>query len=85
MIITKISNSKIKEIDFENLSFGKYFSDHMFIMSFKNNEWLEPKIIPYGPLSLNPGTHVFHYGQAIFEGMKAFKNESGEIRLFRPI
>ncbi len=85
MIITKRVHSKIKEIDFENLSFGKYFSDHMFIMSYKNNKWLEPKIMPYGPLNLNPGTHVFHYGQAIFEGMKAFKNDLGEIRLFRPI
>ena len=85
MIITKILHSKIKEIDFKNLSFGKYFSDHMFIMSYKNNKWLEPKIIPYGPLNLNPGTHVFHYGQAIFEGMKAFKNDLGEILLFRPI
>tara|TARA_B100000886_G_scaffold339417_1_gene304851 strand:+ start:6564 stop:7517 length:954 start_codon:yes stop_codon:yes gene_type:complete len=53
-------------------------------MSYKNNEWIKPEILPYGPLSLNPGTHVFHYGQAIFEGMKAYKNEQGETLLFRP-
>jgi len=82
--ITKTTQSKIDNIDFDNLSFGKYFSDHMFSMSYKNNEWIKPEILPYGPLSLNPGTHVFHYGQAIFEGMKAYKNEQGETLLFRP-
>ena len=84
MQITKTIQSKIEQIDFDNLSFGKCFSDHMFSISFKNNEWQKPKILPYGPLSLNPGTHVFHYGQAIFEGMKAYKNEQGETLLFRP-
>lgn len=84
MEITKTIHSKIDKIDFDNLSFGKCFSDHMFSISFKNNEWKKPEIIPYGPLSLNPGTHVFHYGQAIFEGMKAYKNDQGETLLFRP-
>tara|TARA_B100000513_G_scaffold4318_1_gene2392 strand:- start:47 stop:1009 length:963 start_codon:yes stop_codon:yes gene_type:complete len=56
----------------------------MFSISYKNNKWQNPEILPYGPLSLNPGTHVFHYGQAIFEGMKAYKNEQGETLLFRP-
>ena len=58
--ITKTIQSKIGQIDFDNLSFGKCFSDHMFSISFKNNEWQKPEILPYGPLSLNPGTHVFH-------------------------
>ena len=84
MEITKTIHSKIEQTDFDNLSFGKCFSDHMFSISFKNNEWQKPEILPYGPLSLNPGTHVFHYGQAIFEGMKAYKNEQGETLLFRP-
>ena len=82
--ITRTIQSKIENIDFDNLSFGKCFSDHMFSISYKNNEWQKPEILPYGPLSLNPGTHVFHYGQAIFEGMKAYKNEQGETLLFRP-
>lgn len=85
MKITKTQQSKIEQIDFDNLSFGKCFSDHMFSVSFKNQKWLNPEILPYGPLSLNPGTHVFHYGQAIFEGMKAYKNDNGEILLFRPL
>ena len=84
MKITKTIQSKIENIDFDNLSFGKCFSDHMFSISYKNNKWQNPEILPYGPLSLNPGTHVFHYGQAIFEGMKAYKNEQGETLLFRP-
>ena len=84
MQITKIHQSKINQIDFDNLTFGKCFSDHMFSISFKNDKWQKPKIQPYGPLSLNPGTHVFHYGQAIFEGMKAYKNIQGETLLFRP-
>ena len=85
MKTTKIKQSKIDQTDFDNLSFGMCFSDHMFSISFKNNEWQKPEILPYGPLSLNPGTHVFHYGQAIFEGMKAYKNEQGETLLFRPL
>ena len=84
MKITKTIQSKIENTDFDNLSFGKCFSDHMFSISYKNNKWQNPEILPYGPLSLNPGTHVFHYGQAIFEGMKAYKNEEGETLLFRP-
>ena len=84
MKITKTIQSKIENTVFDNLSFGKYFSDHMFSISYKNNKWQNPEILPYGPLSLNPGTHVFHYGQAIFEGMKAYKNEQGETLLFRP-
>ena len=84
MIITKTPQSKIAQTDFDNLSFGKCFSDHMFSVSFKNEKWQNPEILPYGPLSLNPGTHVFHYGQAIFEGMKAYKINKGETLLFRP-
>ena len=65
MKITKTIQSKIENTDFDNLSFGKCFSDHMFNISFKNNKWQNPEILPYGPLSLNPGTHVFHYGQEV--------------------
>ena len=85
MKITKTTQSKLQHTDFDNLSFGKCFSDHMFSVSYKNEQWTNPQIIPYGPLSLNPGTHVFHYGQSIFEGMKAYKNDKGQTLLFRPI
>ena len=85
MNITKTTQSRLKETNFNNLSFGKCFSDHMFSAKYRNNLWQSFEILPYGPLSLNPGTHVFHYGQAIFEGMKAYKNQQGEILLFRPL
>ena len=85
MKTTIIKQSKIDKIDFDNLQFGIHFSDHMFSVRFKNNLWEEPEIKPYGALHLNPSTHVFHYGQAIFEGMKAYKNPKGETLLFRPM
>ncbi|MBP1839587.1 branched-chain amino acid aminotransferase [Formosa algae] len=82
--ITKAQTSKIHEVDFENLSFGKVFTDHMFICDFKNGEWQQPEITPYAPLTLDPSARVFHYGQAVFEGMKAFKDDANKVWLFRP-
>ncbi|MDI6766965.1 MAG: branched-chain amino acid aminotransferase [Bacteroidota bacterium] len=71
--------------DQKNLGFGKYFTDHMFIMDYSESKgWHDPRIIPYQPLSLDPATSVFHYGQAIFEGMKAYLSVEGKILLFRP-
>lgn len=66
------------------LGFGKYFSDHMFTLEFENGVWKNPKITPYGPFMMEPGASVFHYGQAMFEGMKAFRAQNGKIHLFRP-
>ena len=83
--VQKASNSRIKELDFENLSFGKVFSDHMFTADYKNNQWGDAQIIPYGPIPMSPSTSALHYGQAIFEGMKAYKNLKGEVSLFRPL
>lgn len=82
--ITKAKTSKIQEVDFDNLSFGQVFSDHMFVCDFKNGEWQKPEITPYAPLTLDPSARVFHYGQAVFEGMKAFKDEANKVWLFRP-
>jgi len=82
--ITKTPNSRLKEVDFDNLPFGKHFSDHMFEMNFEDGEWGEPTIVPFGNLSLHPATSALHYGQSIFEGLKAQKNENGEILVFRP-
>ena len=84
MKITKTEISRINKINFDKLDFGKTFSDHMLVCDYKNGLWREPKIIPYQKLSFAPSTHVFHYGQAIFEGLKAFKNKKGEILIFRP-
>ena len=66
------------------LGFGKYFTDHMFVMEYSDGKWHDARIQPYAPFSLDPSTAVFHYAQAIFEGTKAYKNKAGEVRLFRP-
>lgn len=68
----------------DQLGFGKYFADHMFTLEFADGEWKNPKISPYGPFAMEPGASVFHYGQAMFEGMKAFRAKNGKIHLFRP-
>lgn len=82
--IATVSASKIDSVDFDNLSFGTTFTDHMFICDFKNGEWQKPQITPYAPFLLDPSAKVFHYGQAIFEGMKAYKDDNDDIWLFRP-
>ncbi len=82
--ITKVSNSKIDQVDFKNLTFGEIFTDHMFVCDYVNGSWQTPSIVPYGPLSMDPSARVFHYGQAVFEGMKAYKDDQGDTYLFRP-
>ena len=82
--IEKIIQSRLPEVDFDNIIFGKEFSDHMFVADYKNGEWQDLKIVPYAPISVSPACAALHYGQAIFEGMKAYKNENGEVFLFRP-
>lgn len=78
------SASKIGNVDFENLTFGSVFTDHMLVCDFKNGKWEKPVIEPYAPFMIDPSAKIFHYGQAIFEGMKAYKTDSDEIWLFRP-
>lgn len=82
--IEKAATSKINEVDFSNLSFGSIFTDHMFICDFNNGNWQTPTIVPYQKLSLEPSAKVFHYGQAVFEGMKAYKDNNDDVWLFRP-
>lgn len=82
--IVKVASSKINEVDFENLSFGNTFTDHMLVCDFKDGAWQKPIIKPYEPFLLDPSAKVFHYGQAIFEGMKAYKTDDDTICLFRP-
>ncbi|HRN42111.1 MAG TPA: branched-chain amino acid aminotransferase [Vicingus sp.] len=84
ILVEKTTQSRLPEVDFDNIVFGKVFSDHMFVADYKNGEWSNLKIQPYAPISLSPACAALHYGQAIFEGMKAYKNEKGEIFLFRP-
>lgn len=81
--ITLTTSPKQKPAD-DTLSFGKVTTDHMFLMNYAEGKgWFNPRIEPYGPLSLDPATSVLHYGQAIFDGLKAFRGEDGQIRLFR--
>ena len=84
MNINEIQNSKINNIDFDNLDFGQTFTDHMLVCHYREGNWQTPEISPYKPLTLDPSASVLHYGQAIFEGMKAFKDSKGQIWLFRP-
>tara|TARA_B110000008_G_scaffold19152_1_gene17738 strand:- start:67 stop:1122 length:1056 start_codon:yes stop_codon:yes gene_type:complete len=83
MKITKTSISKLESTDFSNLPFGTVFSDHMLTCNFKHGKWGAPEVLPYGPISIAPGAKVLHYGQSVFEGMKAFKNSNNEVLLFR--
>ena len=82
--IIKSPSSKINSVDFENLTFGNVFTDHMLVCDFKNGQWEKPVIKPYAPFMMEPSAKVFHYGQAIFEGMKAYKDSNDDIWLFRP-
>lgn len=83
--VEKVTTSKINQVDFNNLDFGKQFSDHMFECDFIDGTWQNPTIKPFGNITISPGAKVFHYGQAVFEGMKAYKDENDKVWLFRPI
>ncbi|MCG8575990.1 MAG: branched-chain amino acid aminotransferase [Flavobacteriales bacterium] len=82
--ITKVLQSRISDVDFDNLPFGKHFSDHMFEMDYFDGQWHEPTIVPFAHLELHPATSALHYGQSIFEGLKAQRGDNGEILVFRP-
>jgi len=82
--IVRASKSKINEVDFENLAFGNVFTDHMLVCDYREGKWQKPIIKPYEPFLIDPSAKVFHYGQAIFEGMKAYKDENDDVWLFRP-
>ena len=82
--IISTDNPRISQVDFDNIPFGRVFSDHMFEMEYMDGNWTNLRITPYGPISMPPSMSALHYGQAIFEGMKAFKNTEGRVSLFRP-
>ena len=83
--IVRAKTSKINDVDFDNLKFGHVFSDHMLECNFKNGKWEAPKVIPYQPITLEPSAKIFHYGQSVFEGMKAYKDADENVWLFRPL
>jgi branched-chain amino acid aminotransferase len=76
--------SRLSTIDFNNLGFGNHISDHMLVADYKNGKWQDPKVVPFGDIAMSPAMLSLHYGQSIFEGMKAFKNKNGELVIFRP-
>ena len=82
--IQRIGTSRLAETDMEHLKFGRVFTDHMFVMDYVDGAWKQPVIRAYKDEELSPATLVLHYAQTIFEGMKAYKNERGEVSLFRP-
>ena len=85
MKVTLVKERKQKP-DFNNLGFGKYFTDHMLVMEYDDAKggWSEPEIIPFDDFRISPACCSLHYGQGIFEGSKAYKNDKGEITMFRP-
>ena len=82
--LSKVKSSKISKVDFSDLGFCKYYTDHMFVCEYENNDWKNFRIIPFQDLNLSPACTTLHYGQTIFEGLKAYKNEKDEILIFRP-
>jgi branched-chain amino acid aminotransferase len=82
--VTKATTSKLPNVDFENLPFGKTFSDHMLIADYADGEWKNFEIVPFGEIGLSPAISALHYGQTFFEGLKAYKHDDGKISIFRP-
>ena len=82
--VTRTQRSRLTDLDLTNVAFGKVFTDHMFVCDFRDGAWQTPEIKPFGPLLLSPATMALHYGQEIFEGLKAYTLEDGSPVLFRP-
>lgn len=82
--ITRTANSKLPQTDLENPQFGKVYADHMFIADYKNGEWGDLRIVPYGDLNISPANTTLHYASTIFEGLKANRSENGDVLVFRP-
>ena len=82
--INRVSHSRVNDIDWDNLLFGREFSDHMLEMNYVNGKWEAPEIKAFANINMHPATSAIHYGQSIFEGMKASRQDSGEVVLFRP-
>lgn len=82
--VERIKNSRIGEVDFKNLEFGAHLSDHMVVADYDKDQWNTPRIVPFGEIRITPAMLSLHYGQSVFEGMKAFRTHSGDINIFRP-
>ena len=82
--VNKVEKSRIHQLDPSNIQFGKLYADHMLVAHYEDGEWKQPGIMPFSNLSLSPATTFMHYGQAIFEGVKAYKDPEGNPTIFRP-
>ncbi|MBP1729922.1 MAG: aminotransferase [Deltaproteobacteria bacterium] len=82
--LQRVSNSRLPGIDLDNLGFGEIFSDHMFLLDYKEGQWQSPRIVPFGNIEVSPSMCTLHYGQAVFEGLKAFRNPGDGVTVFRP-
>ncbi len=81
--VERVKQSRISQVDFADLPFGKIYTDHMFMADYRDGEWKNFRIVPYGHILISPATPALHYGQSIFEGMKAMKSPTGEVLIFR--
>src|SRR5690606_2713553 len=85
ILITRAETSRLNELNFDKIPFGRYFTDHMLEADYEKGEWVNVEIKPYQPLVLSPSLSAIHYGQSIFEGIKAYKNKDGKVNIFRPV
>jgi branched-chain amino acid aminotransferase len=83
--IERVKKSRLPQVDFNNLPFGKVYTDHMFMADYREGQWKNMRVIPYGNIPMSPATPAIHYGQSIFEGMKAYPGPSGEALIFRAL
>ena len=83
--ISKVSKSRLPQLDFHDIPFGKVYADHMFMADYRQGDWSNFRVVPYGHMLVSPATPAIHYGQSIFEGLKAYKNDKGDALVFRPL
>lgn len=83
--IRKTAKSRLQEVDFNDIPFGKIYTDHMFMADFRKGDWGNLRVVPYGNILVSPATPAIHYGQSIFEGLKAYSNEEKQALVFRPL
>lgn len=82
--VERCTVSSLNSVDWENLQFGRVFTDHMFITEYSDGKWHDPRIIPFQEIAMHPAMSAIHYGQSIFEGLKAYRHEQGRLSIFRP-
>jgi len=82
--VSSTAKSRLPEVDFADLKFGKTFTDHMFVADYAEGAWQDLRIVPFGDLPMNPAISAIHYGQSIFEGLKAYRQQDGKVAIFRP-